>query len=222
MLVHEYMTPNPLTVSPDATHPEAMRLLREHKIRRLPVVEKGKLVGIVVEKDLLSNQPSPATTLSVYEMYTLLENLKIRQIMTSPVITVGGDCPVEEAARIMVAHKIGCLPIMDGDRLTGIITETDIFKLMVEVLGGQESGIRLTLRLPERVGELARVTRMIADAGGNIIAVTTSRLQENGHREVTIKESGADEGMLKKLLAESGVEVVDLRSSTLYEPRLFG
>jgi acetoin utilization protein AcuB len=222
MFVRNYMSPNPFTVEPDISYPEAMGILRRKKIRRLPVVEHDRLIGIVVEEDLLSNQPSPATTLSIHEMYALLERLRVRQIMSRPVITVEGGCPVEEAARIMVEHKIGCLPVMDGEKLIGIITETDIFKALVEVLGGQETGIRLTLRLPDRVGELARITSQIAQAGGNIIAVTTSRLLDEAQREVTVKESGADQDALMALLRESQTVVQDMRPSAKYQPRLFG
>jgi acetoin utilization protein AcuB len=222
MFVRNYMSPNPFTVEPDISYPEAVGILRRKKIRRLPVVEHERLIGIVVEEDLLSNQPSPATTLSIYEMYALLERLRLRQIMSRPVITVEGICPIEEAARIMVEHKIGCLPVMDGEKLVGIITETDIFKTLVEVLGGQETGIRLTLRLPDRVGELAKITSQIAQAGGNIIAVTTSRRLDEDQREVTVKESGADQDALMALLRESQAIVLDMRPSAKYQPRLFG
>lgn len=221
MFVKTYMTPNPVTVAPDATHPQAMSTLRKNKIRHLPVVEHGRLVGILVEKDLLSNQPSPATTLSVYEIYSLLEMLRVRQMMSKPVVTVQGDCPIEEAARIMVENKISCLPIMDGNKLVGIITETDIFKVLVDALGGQEAGLRITLRIPEEVGQLASIAGHIASAGGNIVAVTTSRLMEGDHRQVTIKEMGADPDALKKQIQSSGLEVVDLRSSTPYQPQMF-
>jgi acetoin utilization protein AcuB len=222
MFVRNYMSPNPITVEPDISYPEAMGILRRKKVRRLPVMEHGRLVGIVVEEDLLSNQPSPATTLSIHEMYALLERLRVRQIMSRPVITVEGICPIEEAARIMVENKIGCLPVMDGEKLIGIITETDIFKTLVEVLGGQETGIRLTLRLPDRVGELAKITSQIAQAGGNIIAVTTSRRLDEEQREVTVKESGADQDTLMGLLDESQAVVLDMRPSAKYQPRLFG
>lgn len=222
MFVRDYMTPNPITIEPDISYPEAMGILRRKKVRRLPVVEQGRLVGIVVEEDLLSNQPSPATTISIHEMYALLERLRVRQIMSRPVITVEGLCPVEEAARIMVENKIGCLPVMDGEKLVGIITETDIFKTLVEVLGGQEIGMRLTLRLPDRVGELAKVTAQIAQAGGNIIAVTTSRLLEDAQREVTVKESGADQEALMALLDAGKAVILDVRPSSKYQPRRFG
>ena len=222
MFVRNYMSPHPFTVEPDISYPEAMGILRRKKIRRLPIVEHDRLIGIVVEEDLLSNQPSPATTLSIHEMYALLERLRVRQIMSRPVITVEGNCPIEEAARIMVEHKIGCLPVMDGEKLVGIITETDIFKALVEVLGGLETGIRLTLRLPDRMGELARISSQIAQAGGNIIAVTTSRLLDDAQREVTVKESGADQDALMALLRESQTVVLDMRPSEKYQPHLFG
>lgn len=221
MFVNAFMTHDPIFVSPDDNFPQAMNVIRKRKIRHLPVVEKGKLVGIVVEKDLLSNQPSPATTLSLYEIYSLLETLRVRQIMSRPVITVEGDCPLEEAARIMVENKISCLPVMDGDKLVGIITETDVFKVLVEVLGGKEDGVRMALRLPDRAGELAVISRHIADAGGNIVAVTTTSV-EGGKRETMIKETGADRDKVKRLIEESGAEVLDIRATSPYEPRLFG
>lgn len=222
MIVRSHMTRNPQTVTPDTTYPQAVSLMRDKKIRRLPVVDHDKLVGIVVEKDLLSTQPSPATTLSIYEMNSLLGNIKMRQIMTHPVYTVGDDCPMEEAARIMVEKKIGCLPVIEKDKLAGIITETDIFKTLVEVLGGEEGGVRLTINIPERVGELARLTRIVAEAGGNIVSLTTSTVLDNTYREVTIKEKGANPDALKALLAKDEVKVVDLQTSARYQPRLLG
>jgi acetoin utilization protein AcuB len=222
MFVRDYMTPNPITINPDAVFPEAMNLLRPNKIRRLPVLDDGGLVGIVVEKDLLSYSPSPATSLSVYEMYYLLERLRVRQMMSHPVITVGGDCPLEEAARIMVERKIGSLPVMQGDRLVGIITETDIFRTLVEVLGGQELGTRITLHITERVGELAKVVTRIAQAGGNILAITTSRLLASSEREVMIKAAGAGPEKLSGLLPAGEGKVVDIRTSARYPVRLFG
>lgn len=213
MLVRDYMTPNPITIAPKSNFPEAMRLMRDNGIHRLPVVEGGELVGIVVEEDLLSNQPSPATTLSVFEVYSLLDRLRVEQIMTSPVVVVSPDCPLEEAARALIEHQIGALPVMDGDELVGIITETDIFKAMVEVLGGHEQGYRIVVRVPERVGELSRLAGVVAEAGGNILALTTSKIREDGGRDVTIKESGADESALRSLFEREELQVLDLRST---------
>lgn len=222
MFVRDFMTPNPLTIEPDTTYPEALSLMREKKIRRLPVMKKGKLVGIVVEKDLLSSQPSPATTLSIHEMYTLLEQLKVGQFMTSPVVTITPQCPMEAAAGIMIDRKIGSLPVMDDDKLVGIITETDIFKAFVNVLGGFVDGIRLTIELPDLPGQLARIAEDVAAVNGNIVAVTTTNLNQDATSEVTIKEMGADEAALKARLEAHDIKIVDLRSNIDYAPREFG
>lgn len=221
MFVRSRMTVDPVFVSPDDNFHQAMHALRKRGVRHLPVLDRGRLVGIVVEKDLLSNQPSPATTLSLYEIYSLLETLRIRQIMSRPVITVEGDCPLEEAARIMVDNKISCLPVMDGEKLVGIITETDVFRAFVEVLGGEAEGLRFVLRVPEKVGQLALISNRIAEAGGNILAVTTTALHEGGFREVMIKETGAKRDALLRLDQGTEVEVLDIRPTSRYEPRLF-
>src|SRR4030042_2862296 len=155
MLVRNRMTPNPTTVTEDASFEDALHLIRERKIRRLRVVAKnGRLVGIVAEKDLFSVSPSSATSLSVVWVHYLLAKLKMREVMTKRVIAVGDDCPLEEAARIMVDHKIGCLPILKDGKLGGIITETDIFKAFVESMGGREEGLRLTLDVRRQNGML--------------------------------------------------------------------
>jgi len=222
MFVRDFMTRDPITITSEVSHPDALELMRKHRIRRLPVISKGKLVGIVAEKDLLSNQPSPATTLSVFEANTLLRNLHVHDIMVRPVVTVEGDCPMEEAACIMVARKIGCLPVMDGDRIVGIITETDVFRALVEVLGGKEPGLRVVVRLPERVGEAARVTAEIAAQGGNIVAITSSQVLQGRYREATIKVTGIEPGAFRALFEKQDIEVVDLGAMMSYEPKLFG
>ena len=222
MFVRDFMTRDPITITSEVSHPDALELMHKHRIRRLPVISKGKLVGIVAEKDLLSNQPSPATTLSVFEANTLLRNLHVHDIMVRPVVTVEGDCPMEEAACIMVARKIGCLPVMDGDRIVGIITETDVFRALVEVLGGKEPGLRVVVRLPERVGEAARVTAEIAAQGGNIVAITSSQVLEGRYREATIKVTGIEPGDFRELFENQDIEVVDLGAMMSYEPKLFG
>ena len=222
MFVRDFMTPNPLTIEPDTAYPEALSIMREKKIRRLPVLKKGKLVGIVVEKDLLSSQPSPATTLSIHEMYSLLSRLKVGQFMTTPVVTATPQCPMEAAAGIMIDRKIGSLPVMEGDKLVGIITETDIFKAFVSVLGGYVEGIRLTVELPDQPGQLAKIAEDIAAVHGNILAVTTTNINRDETSQVTIKETGADEDALKARLAKRDIKIVDMRSNVNYSPAEFG
>ena len=165
MLVGERMSRNPVTILDTASIDDGMHLMRERKVRRLPVLDaSGKMVGIVSDKDLLHAAPSPATSLSVYELHYLLAKLTIKQVMSSPVISVGADTPVEEAARVMADNKIGGLPVMDGDKLVGIITETDVFKILVELLGARTPGLRITIAVTEGKGVLARLTQALARA----------------------------------------------------------
>lgn len=214
MLVKDCMTPNPLTITPDSTHKKASELLREHNIHHLPVVNKeGKLVGILVEEDLIAAQPSAATTLSIYEIHSLLSKLQVNQIMSRPVFTITPECPLEDAARLMLNEDIGCLPVMENDRVVGIITDTDIFKALAMLLGGGNEGARFTLNLPNEPGILAKVAQMVADAGGNIVSVTTWDSQLDGKAYVTIKEQGADFTQLKPALDDSDFEVIDVRET---------
>ncbi len=215
MLVRDRMTPNPITILPDNTHKQANELLREHGIHHLPVVNKsGELVGMVVEQDLLAAQPSPATTLSIYEIHGLLSKLQVKQIMSHPVYTTTADCPLEEAARLMLEQGIGSLPVMENDKLVGIITDTDIFKALSMLLGGGVDGARFTLHLPDKPGILAKVAQMVADAGGNIVSVTAWDSAIDGRSYITIKEQGADYTQLKPALDASDFEVVDMRKQS--------
>ncbi len=214
MLVGERMTPRPITVNEDTSLPEALELMRRGKIRRLPVLDKhGKLVGIVTELDLLRASPSPATTLSIYEIPYLLSKVKMRDIMTREVITVTEDTPIEEAARIMADNKIGGLPVLRDDKLVGIITETDIFKLMLELFGARHSGIRVTLSVPEEKGVLAKVTGKIAEIGGNIIALGTAAGEDPTTSTIILRVTEVSEDALVAALNSlgGGIQVVHHR-----------
>ena len=136
MLVKDRMTPNPEIVTTDTSLKGALELVRSKPFRHLPVVdESGKLVGIVTEKSLVYASPTPTTTLSVFEVDYILSRTKIGQVIQGPVVTVRPDLPIEEAARMMIDHRIGCLPVVEDDELVGIISDTDIFRVFVEGLG---------------------------------------------------------------------------------------
>ncbi len=218
MLVGERMTPRPITVTEETSLPEALELMRKEKIRRLPVLDKhGKLVGIVTELDLLRASPSPATTLSIYEIPYLLSKVKMRDIMTREVITVTEDTPIEEAARIMADNKIGGLPVMRDDKLVGIITETDIFKLMLELFGARQSGIRVTLSVPDEKGVLARVTGKIAEIGGNILSLGTAMGEDPTTSILILRVADVSEEALVAALngLGGGIRVTHSRTCTL-------
>ena len=130
-LVRNWMTPNPITITLQTTLPEARRLMDEYYVRRLPVIHKGKLVGIVTRGGIREAQASTATTLSVYELNYLLDQIPAKEFMAHKPITISPDAPIAEAARLMLQYKIGGLPVVEYDELVGIITETDLCRLLI-------------------------------------------------------------------------------------------
>jgi acetoin utilization protein AcuB len=212
MLVKDWMTKEPLVVSPKTSVEAAIRTMRENRLRHLPVVKReDRVVGIVTQTDLLQASPSPATSLSVWEINFLLAKMQVREAMTKSVIVVEEECPVEEAALVMAEHKIGCLPVVRGQRLVGIITETDLFNLFTEQLGARSTGVRLMLTIRDVRGELARLSGRIAELGGNIIRLTTLPGKEPGQAIVTVKVEDVSQEALVEGLAGIVVEVLDAR-----------
>jgi acetoin utilization protein AcuB len=212
MLVKERMTRQPIVAAPDLPVPEALNLMRQEHIRRLPVVDKGgRLIGIVSDRDLLLASPSPATSLSVWEITYLLGKITVHDVMTKGVITVTEDTPLEDAARIMADSKIGGLPVVRDGALVGIITETDLFKLFLELLGARERGVRVTVLVQNVPGEMARLTRAVADCGGNIIAMAAFSGTDPSNRRVLVKANGASRDDLVAALAPAVTEIEDVR-----------
>jgi acetoin utilization protein AcuB len=207
------MTRNPITIGPAVPITEALDLMRREKIRRLPVVDKshGKLVGIVAEEDLLYASPSPATSLSVWEINYLLAKLQVREVMTEKVITVTEDETLENAARIMVDNKIGGLPVMRGETLVGIITETDLFKIFIELFGARQKGVRVTVLIPAVKGVLAKITTEIANRDGNIIALGTFLGDDPTNALCAIKVEDVPADELVEALTPIVLNVIDVR-----------
>ncbi len=214
MLVKDRMTPNPITVTPDTSVSEALNLMRQNKVRRMPVVDKrGQLLGIVAEKDLLYASPSPATSLNVYEIGYLLSKLKVKEIMTKDIVTATEDLPLEDAARIMVDHAVGGLPVVRQGIVVGIITETDIFKVMMEMMGARDEGIRMSLSVNDEPGMLSRVAAAIAGAGGDIVALGTFNSDAHRHGNLVVKVCCIEPQALRSAMDEIGVRVVELRTT---------
>jgi acetoin utilization protein AcuB len=209
MLVKDRMTPNPITILPSISVHAAFRVSQENGVHYLPVVDaRGALLGIVTRTDMLRASPSSATTLTVFEANYLLAHLQVKEVMSSPAITVPVESPLEEAARLMVEREISCLPVMRGRELVGIITEGDIFKAFVEILGGGDPALRITLRAQDVPGELARLTGLIAQLGGNLHSVAAFRGNDPGHVYFTFRLEGVDEGALAPELEKLGEQVV--------------
>ena len=214
MLVGSRMTSHPITIADDTPIDEALKLMRDKNVRRLPVLnDKGDLVGIVAEKDILYASPSPATSLSIHEIHYLVSRIKVSEIMTKNVITVSDDTPLEEAARVMADNQIGALPVMHDGKLAGIITETDVFKIFLELLGARESGVRMTMKVPEGMGMLPLITGTISRLDGHVLALTAWAGEEPGTRIVTVKVSGVERDKLVNSVGELGIEYLDVRES---------
>lgn len=213
MLVGERMAHPVITIPPSMPINEALNLMRREHIRRAPVVKDGKLVGIVSDKDLLNASPSPATSLSIWEMNYLLSKITVRDVMTKKVLTVSEGTPIEEAARIMSDNKIGGLPVMSNGRVVGIVTETDLFKIFLELMGARDMGVRVTALVPEKPGELADLTRAIFEIGGNFVAFGQFLGEDPTNREVTFKVTGVKEEDLVKAIQPYVQKIKDIRSS---------
>lgn len=214
MLVKDRMSKHPITVTADVHVDEALRMMRDNKIRRLPVIDRdGRLVGIVSEMDLLYASPSPATSLSVYEIHYLMARITVQDVMTKEVISIEEDTPLEEAARVMVDNKIGGLPVVRDGKLVGIITETDLFKIFLELLGAREKGVRLTLQTPNKKGVLASITGQIAQMGGDIISLGTFLGEDTTAGLLTVKVAGVHQDQLVETLKTPETKLVDVRES---------
>lgn len=213
MLVRERMTAPAVTITPDTPFQEALKLMRDKKFRRLPVVDgAGKIVGIVSERDMLHASPSPATSLSVWEVNYLLWKLKVSDIMTHNVLTINQNMPIEDAASLMVNHKIGGVPVVDdSSKVVGVITETDIFRAFVELLGGGEHGLRLTVEVPTGSGTLAKLAGKITELGGLILSVGSMNRESDGARELVVKVKGVTKDKLITALESIGDHVIDAR-----------
>lgn len=211
MLVRDWMTPDPLTVTPDTPVMEALRLLRERGFRRLPVMEGERLVGITTRKDLKDAVPSQATTLSVWELTSLLSRLTVSEMMARPVITVRANEYMEDAALRMQEHDVGGLPVLDASgRLCGMVTITDVLRAFTDILGLREGGTRLTLDMPDTPGSLARAAGAVLPS--NIISVATSGQGAKGgqpRRRFVMRVTGEGARDVRARVREAGIDVVE-------------
>jgi len=212
MKVRERMTVNPITITPETTIAEAFQLMRENSIRRLPVMEKGKLVGIVTQKELSEVSPSPATSLSIFEINYLLAKTKIRDILPKnmKVITIEADDNLERAALLMREHKIGGIPVMEKGKLVGIITETNIFDAFIDILGMNRTGTRIDLEVGDRVGVVAEITGIIANHGISIENIVLCPKQEELTYELILRLATTEPEPLIEALKGKGFKVVDV------------
>lgn len=214
MFVEDRMSRPVITIMTNEPMQDALNLMREEKIRRLPIVDKrGQLVGIVTESDLLHASPSQATTLSVWELNYLLSKITIDEIMTTKVVSVSPDMPLEDAARVMADNRIGGVPVVRQGEVVGIITETDLFKVFLEMLGAHERGVRAAVLVHNQPGELAHLSEAIFSNGGNIIALGTFLGESSENREMAIKVNGMEPEALRAALEPVVERILDIRET---------
>jgi len=212
MLIKKRMSSPVVTVEPSLPIMQALDLMKKKRIRRLPVVKDGKMIGIVSEGDLLNASPSDATSLSVWELNYLLGKITVDEIMSKNVITVGEDTPIEEAAYLMDENKIGGLPVMSNGDLVGLITETDLFRIFLELMSARQEGVRVTALVQNRPGELDVLTHAIAEAGGDFLSMGTFSGESSANRTVTFKVRNLEEDTIRELIIPLVEKVVDIRT----------
>jgi acetoin utilization protein AcuB len=196
MLVIERMTTNPVTITGDITVRQALEIIDQRRVHHFPVVnDRGALAGIITERDLLRAKGDEL----------------VEAVMIHDVITVTEYTPLENAARIMVDHKIGSLPVIRDGKLVGIITQTDLFSIFLELLGARMPGVRLTMLVPEEKGILASLTAEIAQLGGNILALSTFLGEDPTNRMITVKVEHVPQDKLVTIMEALGMEVTDVR-----------
>ncbi|HRQ24353.1 MAG TPA: CBS domain-containing protein [Anaerolineales bacterium] len=211
MFVGERMSHPVITVDPEAPINDVLAMFRKERIRRAPVVKNGKMLGIVSESDLLNASPSQATTLSIWEMNYLISKVTVKKVMTKKVITVDVNTPIEEAARMMADSKIGGMPVVRAGKVAGMITETDLFKVLLELMGARMKALRVTAQIAEKPGQLANVTKAIADAGGNFVAFGMFAGPDTSSRIITFKVEGLSKNQVTKALNKVVKKFWDIR-----------
>lgn len=213
MFVAERMTKHPVTMTSDATVGEVDRIMKKNKFHRMIIVDGGKLVGYLSDRDVMRVTPSPATSLSKFEIRSLLDKLKVRDIMQKKVVTVAEDATIEEAALIMYNNKVGGLPVIsEVGAVVGIITATDILKTFVNVMGLPQGGkIRLTLKVLNKIGVMAEVTKIFSDNGINIDSMITCRQDENSY-EIVVRIDAHQELLekIKNQLESRGHKIIHI------------
>lgn len=189
MLVKDWMSKNPITITDDTSMMKAIHLMKQNRFRRLPVLQEGRLVGIVSDRDLKEASPSKATTLDVHELYYLLSELQVRDIMTWDPITVSPNDTVEHAAQIMLENTISGLPVInEKGEVVGILTQSDVFRAFMHITGILQGGVQFAIRLEDRPGLIKEVVDLLRAKGARFVSLLTSYTSaQEGYRDIYIR-----------------------------------
>ncbi len=215
MLVRDYMTRHPIMIAPKTAAAEAQKIMTESRVRHLPVVGDGKRLLGLVTRERLRIPSADLGSLNVWEISRFLSNLTVKDVMVGreDLFTIGQDATLEEAAQVMVRNRVGCLPVLEENVVVGIITETDLLAKFMEVMGGDVSGVRVTMRTPNKVGELAKLVNAIAAQGWGIWALGGALLPKDRTKyDVVVKLRHVPKDEVVAALSKvEGQEVVDVR-----------
>lgn len=212
MQLREVMTPNPITVRPESDYLAAIALMRAGKFRHLPVVDgEGRLVGLITAHDLAAIRVGAPDSKTITSGGTLVH---VEEVMRREVITASPDYPLEEAARLMIEQRIGCLPVVENRQIIGILTDTDVFKMFVKILGGGSPTIRLTVQLDNRPGQLAALAGQIAAVGGNILSIASYPAPSPDRMNFTLRvEAAGAESLQQAVEGQPGAQLLRLWDS---------
>ena len=211
MLIKERMSHPVISLPSDMPVHDARNLFKQENIRRAPVIKNGKLIGIVSRQDLVDATPTKATSLSRWEINYLLSKLTVSEIMTKEVTVVDENLPIEQAARIMVDEKIGGLPVTRNGKVAGIITETDLFKVFLEMMGARDVGVRVTALVDDKPGILDKITSAVAKSGGSFISFGQFAGEDVATKLITFKVADAKEEDVREAIKDIAKEVWDIR-----------
>ena len=208
MLVKNWMSKNVITIDVNDAMQDALRLLKEHHIRMLPVMKKNRLVGIVTDRDLKKASASDATLLDVHELLYLLTKIRVKDIMTKDPITVPPDYTVEETAQVLLKNKISGAPVVDQNaKVIGAITQTDLFKVLISLTGIGNGGIQFGFQVEDRPGSIKEVADIIREFGGRMVSILTSYDGvPDGYRRVYIRMRNIEQSRLPKLKDRLGAK----------------
>ena len=205
MYVKSRMTKDPYTITANASITDAVALMREKNLKRVPVVDGDKVVGILTQSDIQKVSPTKATSLSIFEINYLLSKLIVKDAMTKNIITIESDSLLEEAAVIMRQNRIGTLPVVENSKLVGIITESDIFDAFIDLLGFKDVGSRITVEAKDAPGSMAEIAEIYKSFDVNITHIAVYR--GDGTSDIVIRSTAVDTADIEKKLIEIGYKI---------------
>ncbi len=212
MIIERRMTRNPVTATPDMNIQDAKELMVREKVHRLPVLDsEKKLVGVISEKDILEAAPSPVSTLSAYEMNYLMSKLTVKKLMSRHPVTLDKNATIEEAARLMIDQDLSCLPVLEDGKLVGIVSKSDLFKILMELFGARHFGTRVEFLVDDRKGVLADITSAVSGKNLNIVSYGTFAGNDESTAICTMKIQGAKPSEVLDIMKPFVKEILDIR-----------